>query len=237
MISILKRVGETPLEALERLRKEQPKLKDAVLSYAGRLDPMAEGEMLVLFGEENNRREEFMHFDKEYLATFLVGVATDSFDALGLIEKEEEVVVSKERIEASLENIRALREQTYPWFSGQTVDGVKLFEHYKKGSRDIVRPTLRVKVKEATFVGTETVSAHDIWNYIQTSVERVTGDFRQQEILMRWNEYFATDHDDMKTITVRFRVSSGTFIRALTEEFDCPVMLLKLNRTKIHVNE
>lgn len=236
MISILKRVGETPLEVLERLRKEHPELKYTVLSYAGRLDPMAEGEMLVLVGDESNRREEFMNLDKEYLATFLVGVATDTFDALGLIEKEEDVVISKERIEASLEKIRVLREQTYPWFSGQTVDGVKLFEHYKKGNRDIVRPTLLVQIKEATFVGGETVSAQEVATYIEDSIGKVHGDFRQKEILAGWETYFAKHLGTMQTFTVRFRVSSGTYIRAFTEQCDFPVLLLKLTRTKIFLN-
>ena len=48
MISFQKQVGETPLEMLDRLRIEQPSLRDEKLSYAGRLDPMAEGEMLFL---------------------------------------------------------------------------------------------------------------------------------------------------------------------------------------------
>jgi tRNA U55 pseudouridine synthase TruB len=47
MVQINKNVGETPLELLERLRRERPELAQETLSYAGRLDPMAEGVMLA----------------------------------------------------------------------------------------------------------------------------------------------------------------------------------------------
>ena len=50
IVQIYKNEGETPLECLERFRVEQPLYKDATLSYAGRLDPMAEGILLVLVG-------------------------------------------------------------------------------------------------------------------------------------------------------------------------------------------
>ena len=65
-LTIYKNEGETPLECLERFRVEQPIYKDAVLSYAGRLDPMAEGVMLVLVDEENKNREKYLSLDKTY---------------------------------------------------------------------------------------------------------------------------------------------------------------------------
>lgn len=233
MIHISKLIGETPLEALERLRIDRPELKDEVLSYAGRLDPMAEGEMLVMVGEENGRREEFMSYDKQYVGTFLVGVRTDSLDALGLIEGEGETEISKDRVVSAVQKLLELREQTYPWFSGQTVNGVKLFDHYKRGNRDIVRPKLSVRVDEATLVSIETVPAKEVLEYIQNSIDKVNGDFRQEEILTRWKEYFKTHTGRIQTFEVRFRVSSGTYIRAFVEQFDFPATLLKLKRTRI----
>jgi tRNA U55 pseudouridine synthase TruB len=70
MILIDKKVGETPLELINRIRIEMPELKDERLSYAGRLDPMAEGQMLILVGDENDNREKYLGLDKEYEAEF-----------------------------------------------------------------------------------------------------------------------------------------------------------------------
>ena len=55
VLNVYKEMGETPRERLERLRKQRPYLEAEVLSYAGRLDPMAEGVLLCLVGSANKR--------------------------------------------------------------------------------------------------------------------------------------------------------------------------------------
>ena len=56
IILLNKREGETPLEALEVFRKRKSKqhkeYKDVKMTYLGRLDPVAEGVLLVAAGEE-----------------------------------------------------------------------------------------------------------------------------------------------------------------------------------------
>jgi hypothetical protein len=42
VLNLYKARGETPLQRIERFRKENPEYKNIPLSYAGRLDPMAE---------------------------------------------------------------------------------------------------------------------------------------------------------------------------------------------------
>jgi len=83
MIKLYKKIAETPLQALKRLRRRRPELADARLSYAGRLDPMACGILPILVGEENDRREDFLGKDKTYTFTILFGFSTDTFDLLG----------------------------------------------------------------------------------------------------------------------------------------------------------
>lgn len=233
MIISNKNVGETPLEFLNRIRLEKPELKDETLSYAGRLDPMAEGQMMIIVGDENNRRESFMGFDKEYEATFMVGVYTDTGDALGLITKEEDVKFSQEQIIEVVNKISLIKKQKYPWFSGKTVDGIKLFNHFKNGNTNIERPSIDVTVKGAELMSVEDVDVKDLREYIVSSVGKVNGDFRQEETINGWEEYFKYKTGNMQIFKVRFLVSSGTFIRAFTDNMPYPVTLLKLNRTKI----
>lgn len=235
MLKAHKNVGETPLELLERLRMERPELKDEVLSYAGRLDPMAEGEMLVLVGEkENKEHKKYFGYDKEYVATFLVGMTTDTGDALGLITDVKNTTINPGILEKEVSSLKEIHQQTYPWFSAKTIDGVKLFDHFKAGHTDIERPTLSVKIKKAELVSVDTSSGHDIHEYIQSSVHKVHGDFRQEEILARWEKFFEKHTESLQLFEVHFVVSSGTFIRAFTEEFSFPATLLKLNRTHIY---
>jgi tRNA U55 pseudouridine synthase TruB len=56
VLNLYKNPGETPLERLDRFRGEHLEYKDEKLSYVGRLDPLAEGVMLVVIGDENQNR-------------------------------------------------------------------------------------------------------------------------------------------------------------------------------------
>ena len=78
----------------------------------------------------------------------------------------------------------------------------------------------------------------DVKEYIFESIEKVKGDFRQEQILKKWADFFNTveqgsGFSHLTIFEVRILVSSGTYIRVLTENFGFPVSLLKLSRTRI----
>jgi tRNA pseudouridine(55) synthase len=233
MIFSNKEVGETPLELLDRIRKEKPELMNEKLSYAGRLDPMAEGQVLVLVGEENKERHKYLGLDKEYEVEFLVGIKTDTGDVLGIIEKINNVKQKEEEIKNIVENFVDIEEQKYPWFSSRTVNGRPLFEYYKEGNLDVERPVRKIQIKKAEFLSNNETKTEDIKQYIFDSIEKVKGDFRQKEILDKWDLFFETAPNELQTFRVKLLVSSGTYIRVLTESFDFPVCIIKLKRTKI----
>lgn len=78
VICVYKEVGETPLEAISKIKTTEK------LSYIGRLDPLADGLMLVLVGEENKNREAYLDLPKTYRFEFVSGFKTDTYDVLGL---------------------------------------------------------------------------------------------------------------------------------------------------------
>jgi tRNA U55 pseudouridine synthase TruB len=84
---INKQVGETPLEAMEAWRTTEGLKKDIPLAYAGRLDPMASGTLIVLIGEECKRQKSYQAFDKEYRFEVLVGFRSDTGDILGIAQR------------------------------------------------------------------------------------------------------------------------------------------------------
>ena len=65
---------------------KNPVYKNKRMGYAGRLDPMAEGVLLILVDEENKKIGQYMGFDKEYTAEFVLGFSSDSNDVLGIAE-------------------------------------------------------------------------------------------------------------------------------------------------------
>ena len=80
-----KNVSETPLECLERFRVANPEYQNAKMTYAGRLDPMASGLLVVLAGDMVHKKEEFLKLPKTYEVTVVLGIESDTFDCLGVI--------------------------------------------------------------------------------------------------------------------------------------------------------
>ncbi|MES2135091.1 MAG: hypothetical protein V4449_02535 [Patescibacteria group bacterium] len=96
-----KKIGDTPLQALEELRRKNDWLQSVPLTYAGRLDPMAEGKLLILIGDECKVRERYDGLDKEYEFEVLLGFSSDTGDVLGMAEASGESYIehSKKELE------------------------------------------------------------------------------------------------------------------------------------------
>jgi tRNA pseudouridine(55) synthase len=243
---IYKNIGETPLEALEKLRQSEPALKQETLSYIGRLDPMAEGEMIVLIGkEENQKRDEYLNFDKEYVAEFLVGFSTDTGDLLGVVQKSATDNFSSEKIATLSEKLSQITEQKFPWFSSKHVFGRALFDWFKTGQQEeIERPSKQIKIYAAELIGDaedtffRKITVGELQNYLTKNINKVKGDFRQSEILEKWQGILQTS--EFHIFTLKLKVSTGTYIRGLTEEIEKeigrPVVLFSLKRSKIYLN-
>ena len=56
-IKIYKPIGVTPVQLVEKYKKENS--IDEKVSFAGRLDPMAHGEMVLLVGDECKKQDSF----------------------------------------------------------------------------------------------------------------------------------------------------------------------------------
>ncbi len=243
MLKVYKQVGQTPLDVINEIRRDNPKLKGEPMSYAGRLDPMAEGEMLILIGEdENRRRAEFLGFDKEYEADILIGCSTDTHDLLGLITDYKDGSVTpaqQKKIKTLLSAFTKKKTQVYPEFSSKTVQGKPLFE-WKKSGRigEIKLPKRSIKIKKVKLLAFEKISVKELHSYIQSAISLVRGDFRQKEILEKWNATLSCmNMEYFLTARVLFHVSSGTYIRGLAHELGTklkiPACLMKLKRLKI----
>ena len=63
VIVLNKKEGETPLEAAESFRYLHKAYKDIKMTYAGRLDPIASGLLLILAGEEIKNKEKYLNLN------------------------------------------------------------------------------------------------------------------------------------------------------------------------------
>jgi tRNA pseudouridine55 synthase len=240
VISIIKKLGETPLEALNRLRVEAPQYATETLSYAGRLDPMATGVMLVLVGDANKKRAEYLNLEKKYTTEILIGVSTDTYDTLGLVTDIIKEQYDKERIEEMVrEKVRGVVgtfSQKYPEFSSKPVFGEPLFVHARSG-RHVTVPVHDVTVYSSNFLSCTPVTAEHVLSRIHTGITSVGGDFRQTDIWNTWQSMLGTCDLQFLVVTLELSVSSGFYIRQYAHDLGVlvgiPACVLSIDRTQV----
>ncbi len=104
------------------------------VGHAGTLDPMATGLLVLLVGSATRHAQQFLLFDKAYLATFHLGVTTDTQDAEGKILTEQEVgPLGTEEIESACSNFRGQIEQEIPAYSAVRIKGRRSYELARAG--------------------------------------------------------------------------------------------------------
>ncbi len=216
MITLYKNIGETPLECLERYRKTKPELKDIPMTYAGRLDPMAQGLLLILIGDECKEKEKYLGFDKVYDIEVLFGIKTDTGDVLGIISEVKTDKVNINNI--NLNKYKGSFEQSYPIYSSKTVNGEQLHTLARRGDLPDEIPTKSVEIYDIINLGQYDILGKDLSNNSISNINKVNGDFRQKEIIGKW-ENFKQQHGDITFQVIKLRVScsSGTYMRSLAE--------------------
>jgi len=220
VINIYKRYGETPLQAVERYVALHPEYKGVKMTYAGRLDPMAEGVLIVLTGEKNKEREAYTGLPKEYEFEFILGVETDTYDLLGKITAMNgSTLPAFEAVGNTLEKYRGTFEQSYPAYSSKVVDGRQLFEYARSGTLSrIVLPKHSVTVKDIKLESVRTMSRDEFLKSTRSAIESVQGDFRQKEILALWNTYGESAPEEITIYKARVSCGSGFYVRQLVSD-------------------
>ena len=103
------------------------------VGHAGTLDPMATGLLAVGIRRATRLLRFVQGADKEYEATALLGVATDSLDADGAVLSRAPMPVTEEDVCAVLERFRGESLQVPPMVSARKVEGRKLYELAREG--------------------------------------------------------------------------------------------------------
>lgn len=129
--------GKTSFSLIAALRKI---LQVKKIGHAGTLDPMAEGVMILLIGKRYTRESsKWIEKDKEYIAEVTLGIATDTFDAEGKIEKTSDYKPSREEIDANISSFQGYVQQIPPMFSAKKIGGKKLYDLARAG-KEVERP-------------------------------------------------------------------------------------------------
>ncbi len=245
-----KPVGQTPLEAVTVWKNAHPDYVDIPASYAGRLDPMASGKLLVLLGEECKRQKWYTGLDKEYEIEILLDVGSDTGDALGLVESSVHATSpSSKQIRKALSQETGKKLLPYPAFSSKTVNGKPLFLYSLESTLDtIVIPEHEEHIYRLTHLSTETISCSElkarVAEHLSTApvskeLSKALGaDFRIHAVRNSWQAVFLAEPDrNFTIIRMRALCASGTYMRSLAsrigKDLGTDALALSIHRTRI----
>jgi len=245
ILNIYKPVGISPLDAIKALKEKYPELKGEKMTYAGRLDPMAEGVLLILAGKTVYEKEKYLKLDKEYEGEILFGFETDTSDVLGLPEKtatSRSRLVARRDLDVALKKFEGEISLPLPPYSSYKIKGKPLFQWAREGKlSEIEIPIRQTKINSIKLLSLDKISGQNLMKEIEQKINLVKGDFRQEEILNRWQKMlpkscatkstsiFVTPwltkigRSSLKMVTfwiakVKISCSSGTYIRSIAHK-------------------
>lgn len=238
MVNLYKERFETPKECLHAYVQLHPEYADIKATYAGRLDPLAEGVLPILFGEAVHKKDTITALPKEYRVQILFGFSTDTADVLGVLDKVEQVSApSLVTLLSVLNGLVGTREQSYPLFSSKTVEGKQLHEYGRNGVQ-VELPTHTITINSITLTASSSIGVQDIQSLVDAACARVTGDFRQEKIKAVWDDTLRKlSNKTFPLAEIIVTCGSGAYMRELVKEIGdalgVPALAFSIVRTKV----
>jgi tRNA pseudouridine55 synthase len=110
------------------------------VGHTGTLDPIATGVLPVCINEATKLAQFFNMDRKEYRATMLLGVTTDTYDVEGKVIAEASPRVDRVEIAQALLSLVGLRQQVPPPYSAVKYQGQPLYKWARKGINIVSLP-------------------------------------------------------------------------------------------------
>jgi tRNA pseudouridine55 synthase len=166
VIVIDKPEGRTSYDVVREVCKI---LKARKAGHTGTLDPMATGVLPVCINEATKLVQFLSGDSKEYRATMLLGVETDTQDIEGRVLSTCEPAVRDGDIEAALKNCLGTMQQIPPRYSAVKVQGKALY-HWARRGISVERPARTVEIHRLTLLNIQ-------WPYVTFDVSCSKGTY------------------------------------------------------------
>jgi tRNA pseudouridine55 synthase len=206
-------------------------------THTGTLDPLAEGVIINLLDEERFNKIEFAGWKKTYEFEIAFGLATDSYDAMGMITKTAYKKIKKEKVEQAIEKFKGEYTQKVPLYSAVKYKGKRLFTYARQG-RKIPLPEKKGEIYQIKLLKISEKNVKETALNILEKLENITGDFRQEPIIKNWKKYIKTleGNETFTVAKITAQTSRGIYIRSLSQDIaqklNSPGFTLSLVRTK-----
>lgn len=130
IILINKPKGITSFDVIRKIRKI---LKIKKIGHTGTLDPFATGLLILCVGRATKLVEEFLNYDKTYVATLKFGNHYDTYDTTGTILNSSNKVINNDKLIEVINSFKGSYMQMPPIYSAIKKDGKKMYEYARAG--------------------------------------------------------------------------------------------------------
>ncbi len=222
---LYKKRGYTPLQVLESIREYLRDEEKKKCTYVGRLDPMAEGYMHILWSGCMEEKKRISAYDKSYEIEILCGVKTDTYDALGVIENE---YLFSDLSDETIKKYIGIHEYNYPKYSSP---------HIKKilKGESVMDKKQNGYIYNIDILDRKYISVNEVRECVENIYADIhmNGDFRVSEIKKSWEIFFQRQKEN-KFLIFKLYVfcKSGTYMRSLANELGACTLSIK--RKVIH---
>jgi len=221
-------------------REVQEEVKDKIC-YIGRLDPLASGLVCFLVGDECISSRSRLHSDKSYCFNLILGISTDTGDALGLVQKMSAVDLGEVGVADIVKKYNNYTyEQEYPMYSSYEIRAAGLKKplwYFAKNRIPIDKiPTHSITIHQLESTGEPAIitrASYFIQQVAQVNEEKSR--LRKDEVIA---QYHALGPMSLVSIPLIAKVSGGAYIRRFCEdigfEYGIPAMADSIERVAYH---
>ncbi|MCX7705984.1 MAG: tRNA pseudouridine(55) synthase TruB [bacterium] len=147
-INVNKPMGITSYDVIRYIKKI-PNFHSKI-GHTGTLDPLASGVLVICIGNATKKADKFLKMEKEYVASLLLGITTDTDDIQGKIIETREINVvdfEENRIRDVVLSFIGEIDQVPPVVSALRRQGERLYKLHRKGKTIVPEPR-RVFINE-----------------------------------------------------------------------------------------
>jgi tRNA pseudouridine(55) synthase len=224
------------------------------ICFTGRLDPLAQGVMILLTDDDVKSVSNYLSSDKVYSFKLILGISTISHDPMSEIKdiKDMSYFLSLYKVDIEkylVEFKKNYLKQEFPLVSSKTVfhNGIRkpLWWFYKNGVKreEIVLPIKDIKIYDYEIKGINYINSVDMFNSFIERIELIKDEKIKSDLITeKWIEMYndmIIKYPDNKFIQIdlKMKVSSGFYIRKFCEDFGeyigVPALAFDITRDKV----
>ena len=144
--------GPTSFDCIRQVRRI---LQQKRVGHCGTLDPMAEGVLVLLFGQHTRRQDDFLEMEKQYWFRSELGKQTDSGDRTGVVTRTRPVgEITLADLQRIADSFNGEQWQTPPRVSALKYKGKRLYEWARQGV-DVPRAPRKIYITDFTILAYE----------------------------------------------------------------------------------